>query len=117
MSRPTFIVIGDDFPFELNNVRDDEGNNLPSATAAWSLLDKLTRVVVASGSMTQYDTNPSSFEAVISSDDLELYDEDTNPDGLKPAREYVLRARVTSGGNDTTHVAFLTATLDPPEGC
>ena len=117
MSQPTFLVIGDDFPFELNNVRDDEGANLPSATATWELVDKASRTSISSGSMSQYDTDPSSFEASIPSDGLQLYDAEDNPDGLVINREYVLRVRVSDGSNDTTHVVGLTAVLDPPEGC
>lgn len=116
MSAPALLVIGDSFPFRADNVmsgRDDAP--LPSADVSYKLLDLETRDVVAEGDMSLYDAPSASFEAVIDDSELTAYDPDTNPDGIKPEHEYVLRVTVDNNGTKTSKVRRLVAKLDPPD--
>ncbi len=116
---PSLLVIGDDLPFRLDNVRSGRtGDPLPSATCTYQLLDKESRVEVASGSVLLIDDDDetvSSFEAVVASTHLDLFDAEDNPDGIVPGKEYALRTTVNNAGVKTTKAAILRAVLDPQD--
>lgn len=116
MSTPAIFVIGDSLAFRCANVTSERtGQPLPSATVSYTLLDADTRVVVTSGSMTLYDAPSASFEAAISDSLLDAYDPDTNPDGIVPERQYILKTTINNSGVKTSKARRLVAKLDPPD--
>lgn len=116
MSVPAYFVVGDSLPFRADNVKSGrDAEPLPDATLTYSLLDADTRVEVVAGSMSIYDEPTASFEAAIAGDDLEAYDATTNPDGIVPNRDYLLRVRADNDGIVTTKTARLRAMLDAPQ--
>ena len=100
VSVPAQFTIGDDLSFRALNVRDAKGNP-HLGEVLYELLDRLTREVIAVGSMTLYDAANSHYEAVI---DSSLTNVDRN-------NEYVLHVIVKSAV-DTTASAYLCATVD-----
>jgi len=112
---PSFFIIGDSLSFTADDVKSGRTDaNLPSATATYSFIDAQTRIEIASGSMSQYDTDPSSFEAVIASTLLEEFDAQSNPDGIKVKQNYILRVTTDNAGLLTTHSAEMVALYEPP---
>jgi hypothetical protein len=115
MSAPGYFVIGDSLPFRAEEaVSARTGDPLLAATATYSMLDAQSRAEVAAGDMVLYDQILMSFEAEILPEDLELYDATTNPNGVVPNREYLLKATVDDGGIKTSRALRLVALLDPP---
>jgi len=114
---PGFFVISDSLSFSCRDVKSARtGDPLDEATLTYSLIDSETRVEITSGEMTPYsDPGKASFEAVIDPSELAPYDSESNPGGVIPNREYLLRAVVDNDGVTTTKVARLRAMLDPPD--
>lgn len=113
---PATFTIGDDLPFDLNDVQGGRDHTpLTGATVTWEFVDKQTRTVIASGSMDLYDDVAASFEGVVEATHLGLYDAVGNPNGIIPGREYVLRATINDSGVHTTKSATSRAVLDPPD--
>jgi hypothetical protein len=99
------IVIGDDFPFLLRNVRSGlTGDPLTGATASWELLAEDRLTVVASGDMDEYD-DPDYPDGVSFSGTVD----DTVTEELTPTRTYYLRARLDDAGVKTSFAMQLKA--------
>lgn len=114
-------MIGDSLPFSCRNaVSGRTGDPLTGATAAWQLLEAETLEVKASGSMSSFDDSAEhgagavSFEAVVPASETAQFDAEDEPDGLVPAREYLLKATLTHSGNTTSKAVRLVAALYPP---
>lgn len=113
---PAWFVIGDSLAFTADNVSlEIAGDLLPGASVVFRLSDYETQSVVLSGSMTLYDSGTASFAAAIVGASLEVYDPQSNPDGIVPKRKYVLKVSASSGDITTSQSLLMVALLDPPD--
>ncbi len=113
---PAWFAIGNNIVFQAGPVSFDF-NDQPAigATATYQFLDKQTRVVVDSGSMTLTDPAAVTFQQEISETKTGLYDPNSNPNGIKPFHVYVLRTTIVNGSIQGTRSTDLLAVLDPPD--
>lgn len=102
------IIIGDDYPFTIQNVRRErDGVLIPDAVVTWELLDS-RYVEITSGTAALYDSDTASFEANIARADLEDPDE---PDEsvLEDKQQYYLNIHVLHNSIRTTKTVVLVA--------
>jgi len=105
---PAVLIINDDLPFRLDNVRSGRTDTpAPASTVSYELLDAESRAQITSGNMTQYDSTAASYEAVIGAAEL------VEPT-IVPGRDYMLRAIITNAGVKTTKSSKLRAMYDEP---
>lgn len=116
MSAPAIFVIGDSLAFRCVNVTSERsGQPLPLATLTYTFTDADTREQVTSGNMVLYDAPSASFEGTIPDTVLDEYDPNTNPDGIVPERQYILKTTIDNAGTKTSKARRLIAKLDPPD--
>lgn len=113
---PAWFVIGDSLPFLLNNVKSGlTGFYLPAASITFEFIEAKTRIQIVTGTMALYDAPTASYNGIIANSSLTLYNSITNPNGIKPRENYILRALIDNNGIKTTKAATLVALLEPPD--
>lgn len=114
MTVPATLRIGDTLAFQAQNVSSElDGSARPDAQMTWTLLDKLTRAQIATGSMSLSSDGPSTFDGRVDRTLTQQFDRVARPTGLIPRRHYELRVAsyVSAVQVQTTRVLDLVAIL------